>query len=208
MGPKEEAAQTMNHQASKVRPRAVRLWAGLLFLAGVLLWTWAGAASAQGKFGVVDMGRVLRESEPGKTALVALQGTSKQFQDQMIVKTQSLARQEQALRELQQDIRQKSLLYSEEVRQQKEEEFRQKQREFTRDRDSLVRFRREVEADFNRKRRRATSKVQREIRDVVNRIGKKEKFTIILERSRILFFDSRKIDLTDKVIRTYNQAKR
>lgn len=193
----------MNRQASKVRLRA-----GLLSLAGVLLWTWAGAASAQGKIGVVDMGRVLRESETGKTALVALQGTSKKFQDQMIAKTQALARQEQALRKIQQDIRQKSLLYSEEVRQQKEEEFRQKQREFTRDRDSLVRFRREVEADFTRKKRRATAKIHREIRDVVNRIGKQEKFTIILERTRILFFDSRKIDLTDKVIRTYNQAKR
>ena len=203
MGPNEKAAQTMNPQASKVRLRA-----GLLFLAGVLLCTWAGAASAQGKIGVVDMGRVLRESEPGKAALIALQGTSKKFQEQMNAKTQGIRRQEQALRKMQQDLRQKSLLFSEEVRQQKEDEFRQKQREFTRTRDSLVRFRREVEADFNRKRRRATAKIQREIRDVVNRIGKKEKFTIILERTRILFFDSQQVDLTDKVIRTYNQAKR
>ena len=109
---------------------------------------------------------------------------------------------------MQLDLRQKSLLFSEEVRRQKEEEFLQKQREFTRTRDTLARFRREAESDFNRQRGRTTSKIQREVRDVINRIGKNEKYTLILDRRRVLFFDSRRVDLTDKVIQSYNKAKR
>ncbi|MFQ5691730.1 MAG: OmpH family outer membrane protein [Nitrospinota bacterium] len=182
--------------------------AAVLAFAAALLFAGTGTASAQVKVGIVDLNRAMEQSIGGKAALASLKKMGEQFRQQMIAKTESLRKMEDSLLKMRQDLRQKGLLFSEDVRREKEEELLRKQRAFQRARDDLVRFRQEAESDFGRERRRVTRKVQLELRDVINRIAKKEKYTIILERSVVLFFDGERIDLTDQVIRAYDKAKR
>ena len=179
-----------------------------VLMTGWLSLTLVGFASAQDKIGLVDIQRVMQESKEGKKALAKLQESAKRLQNELNSRAQALQRSEQNLRKMQAELRQKSLLFSEDVRRQKEDELLQKQREFARGREGLVRFRREAEDDFNRERVRSTQKIRREIRDVVVRIGKSDKFTLVLERNNfLLYFDSQRIDLTDRIIKAYDQAK-
>jgi Skp family chaperone for outer membrane proteins len=47
------------------------------------------------------------------------------------------------------------------------------------------------------------SEILKELEKIVNEVGKADKFTMILERSQILYSDQG-IDITSKVIETYN----
>jgi outer membrane protein len=47
------------------------------------------------------------------------------------------------------------------------------------------------------------SEILKELEKIVNEVGRAEKFTLILERSQILYSDQG-IDITSKVIETYN----
>ena len=47
------------------------------------------------------------------------------------------------------------------------------------------------------------SEILKELEKIVNEVGKADKFTLILERSQILYSDQG-IDITSKVIETYN----
>ncbi len=193
----------MSGRASPLRCLAV-----FVLMTGWLGLTLTGFASAQNKIGLVDIQRVMQESKEGKKTLAKLQESTKRLQDELNSRAQALQRSEQNLRKMQAELRQKSLLFSEDVRRQKEDELLQKQRKFTRGREGLVRFRREAEDDFNRERARSTQKIRREIRDVVVRIGKSDKFTLVIERNNLLlYFDSQRIDLTDRIIKAYDQAK-
>lgn len=187
--------------ARRLRSAAVLIAAGLWVCAG------AGEAAAQVRIGVVDLNRAMEQSSAGKAALDLLKKVGEDLRQQLGVKGDALRRMEEGLLKTRQDLRQKSLLFSDEVRRQKEDELVRQQREFERSRDELVRLRREAEADFERERARVTAKVRREVADVISRIGKKEKYTLILERAVVLFFDGERVDLTDNVIKAYNQAK-
>ena len=190
--------------------RAANLWrrARVLLMVGALLFTWAGVASAQVKIGIVDLNRAMRQSTAGKAALASLKKTGEGLRIQLTAKSGSLRRMEQNLLKMRQDLQQKGLLFSEDVRRQKEDELVRKERGFVRSRDDLVRLRREAEADFERERRRVIRKVRTELRDVVLQMAKKQKITLILQRSVVLFYDSEQVDLTDKVIEAYDKAKR
>jgi Skp family chaperone for outer membrane proteins len=48
-----------------------------------------------------------------------------------------------------------------------------------------------------------TRDILKELEKIVNEVGKAEKFTLILERSQILYSDQG-IDITNKVIEVYN----
>lgn len=189
-------------------PAARRLRsAAVLIAAGLWVCVGAGGAAAQVRVGVVDLNRAMEQSSAGKEALERLKKMGEDLRQQLGVKGDTLRRMEEELLKTRQDLQQKSLLFSDEVRRQKEDELVRHQREFERSRDELVRLRREAEADFGRERARVTAKVRQEIADVINRIGKKEKFTLILERAVVLFFDGERVDLTDNVIKAYNQAR-
>ena len=197
-----EAARNMIKQSSTPK----------FLVISILVAGWLGSvsfASAEIKIGLVNIQRVMQESKEGKRALSKLEESAKRLQGELSSKGQALQRSEQTLRKMQAELHQKGLLFSEDVRRKKENDLLQKQRDFARGRDNLVRFRREAEDDFNRSRLRITQKIRREIRDVVRRIGKSENLTLVLEQNNfLLYFDSQKIDLTDRIIKAYDQAKR
>jgi Skp family chaperone for outer membrane proteins len=61
----------------------------------------------------------------------------------------------------------------------------------------------DLQQELQGKNNEMMSEILKELEKIVNEVGKSEKFTLILERSQILYSDQG-IDITSKVIETYN----
>ena len=64
-------------------------------------------------------------------------------------------------------------------------------------------FEPDYQQDLQAKNNEMMSDILKDLEKIVNEVGKAEKFTLILERSQILYSDQG-IDITSKVIETYN----
>jgi Skp family chaperone for outer membrane proteins len=187
-----------------------RLWWSMVF--GVVLTSLLVApvqvSSQEMKVGIVDLLRALRESEAGKVASDSLEESGRDFQTELQSQGLSVAEQEEALRQQAAEFQQKRLLFSEDVQREREEELLRQQREVQRLKEDTVRLQRDAEADFRLQENRLRDQILQEIMDVILAIGEQEKFTVIIERSQVLFFDGEQLDLTDQVIQEYDKTKR
>ena len=187
-----------------------RLWWSMVF--GVVLTSLLVApvqvSSQEMKVGIVDLLRALRESEAGKVASDSLEESGRDFQTELQSQGLSVAEQEEALRQQAAEFQQKRLLFSEDVQREREEELLRQQREVQRLKEDTVRLQRDAEADFRLQENRLRDQILQEIMDVILAIGEQEKFTVIIERSQVLFFDGEQLDLTDQVSQEYDKTKR
>jgi len=192
---------------------------GKVLLGMTLIWlahsesitrAWAGQAAALPlKVGIVDLDRALKESASGKQALQSLKkfrdGVLKEINEKKRVKEQK----EGTLRELQTELTTQSLVLSEASKRDKEETYRRQVRELKRFIDDSNRFIEESERDLREREGELTSRLLRELLDLIKAVGKEENFTIIFEKNeRFLLFAADAIDLTDKIIKRADLAKR
>ena len=166
-------------------------------------------AQQQLKVGVVDLQTVLDSSAHGKVAKDRLKKLSLKLQEEIKAKRGVKDKREEELRKLQQDIRAQGFVLSPEAREAKREAFRKKVRELKRFIGDTNRFIEDTTQEFREKEVRQTQLLIAEIRKVVREIGKKEKYSLILEgnesASVVLYF-GKAIDLTQKVIQRYDQT--
>lgn len=147
-------------------------------------------ASAQSiKIGFIDIQRVLNESQAGKRA-------NDRFQGQIKKAEAEIQKERQDLEKMRVDLEKKAPLL-------KDEERRNLEAEFQRRSVNLQRNMSDQQQELERKRNEMMSEILKELEQVVNEVGKAEKFTLILERSQILYSDQA-IDITNKVIEAYN----
>ena len=187
-----------------------RLWWSMVLgvvLTALLFVGPVQVSSQEMKVGVVDLLRALRESEAGKVASESLSESGREFQTELQSKGLSVGEQEEALRQQAAEFQQKRLLYSEDVQREREEELLRRQREVQRLKEDTVRLQRDAESDFRLQENRLRDQLLEEIMDVILEIGQREKFTLIIERSQVLFFDGEQLDLTDQVIQEYDKTK-
>lgn len=192
--------------------------AKILFCTG-LLWlaqdaisdsAWAAQATTSAlKMGIVDLDRALKESTAGKQALQTL----KQFRDKVVKEINDKKRQkdskEGTLRDLQTELTSQSLVLSETAKRDKEETYRRQVRELRKFIDDSNRFIEESERELREREAEMTSKLLRDLLDVIRGVGKEESFTVIFERNdRFLLYAADAIDLTDKIIKRFDTAKR
>ena len=192
--------------------------AKILFCTG-LLWlaqdaisdsAWAAQATTSAlKMGIVDLDRALKESTAGKQALQTL----KQFRDKVVKEINDKKRQKDSkevmLRDLQTELTSQGLVLSETAKRDKEETYRRQVRELRKFIDDSNRFIEESERELREREAEITSKLLRELLDVIRAIGKEESFTIIFERNdRFLLYAADAIDLTEKIIKRFDTAKR
>ncbi|MGH9892998.1 MAG: OmpH family outer membrane protein, partial [bacterium] len=85
----------------------------------------------------------------------------------------------------------------------KEDEKRNIEREYQRRFVGYQRTMRDIQEELRQKEGEITSEILKELEKVVLEVGKSEKFTLILERSQVLYSDQG-IDITNKVIELYN----
>lgn len=147
------------------------------------------------KIGFVDLQKALNMSTAGQKAKEEISGKFKSYQDELT------SRQEE-LKKLKEDLEKQSILLSEDARAQKERDFQRKLKDFQR-------FAKDVEEELQQKDAFHTRQILEELQEIISTIGKKEGYTVILERteSSVLYGDE-SVDLTDQVIKELNSRKK
>lgn len=171
---------------------------------------WAAQAIVPGlKVGIVDLDRALKDSTAGKQALETL----KKFRDGVLKEISEKKRvketKETSLRDLQTELTTQNLVLSEAAKRDKEETYRRQVRELQRYINDSNRFIEESERDLRERESELTSRLLRQLVEIIKAIGKEENFTIIFEKNeRFLLFAADAIDLTDKIIKRFDTAKK
>jgi outer membrane protein len=144
------------------------------------------------KIGYVDLQKALNESEAGKRA-------KESFKSEVDRMEQSLEKRKQEVEKLKDELEKKGLLLREEERDVLERDYRQKLRDFER-------LYKDSQQELQIKDRELTGRILDELRQVIQEMGEQGNYTVILEgNNTVVLYGARTIDLTDSVIRAYNQ---
>jgi len=144
------------------------------------------------RIGYVDLQRALNESEAGKKAKESFKGEVDRME-------QSLEKRKGEVEKLKDELEKKGLLLREEERDNLERDYRQKLRDFQRLYD-------DSQQELKIKDRDLTGRILEELRQVIQDMGEQGSYTVILEgNNTVVLYGAKAIDLTDTVIKTYNQ---
>lgn len=159
-------------------------------IVGVLVFSCSVAlAQERIKIGFIDIQRIIAESQAGKKA-------KDRFQAQVKKAEADVQKERQDLERLKNDLDKKGPLLKEEERRNLEADFQKRS-------VSLQRTMGDYQQDLQRKNNEMMAEILKELEQVVTEIGKADKFTLILERSQILYSDQA-TDITSRVIEVYN----
>jgi outer membrane protein len=141
------------------------------------------------KIGYIDIQKVISESQAGKRARDRFQAQVKKAESDIMKERQDIER-------LKAELDKKGPLLKDEERRNIEADLQKRSVNLQR---SMSDHQQELQVRNNE----MMSEILKELEKIVNEVGKAEKFTLILERSQILYSDQG-IDITSKVIDTYN----
>ena len=144
---------------------------------------------SQMKIGFIDVQRAISESQAGKRA-------KDRFQAQVKKAEADLLKEKQELERLKSELDKKGPLLKEDERRNLEGDL---QRRYVNYQRTMT----DQQQELRQKEGEMTGDILKELEKIVNEVGKAEKFTLILERSQILYSDQA-IDITTKVIDVYN----
>jgi outer membrane protein len=164
----------------------VKYWlvVGMLVLSGTV-----ALAQERIKIGFIDIQRIISESQAGKKA-------KDRFQAQVKKAEADVQKERTDLERIKNDLDKKGPLL-------KDDERRNLEADFQRRSVSLQRTMGDYQQDLQRKNNEMMAEILKELEVVVNELGKAEKFTLILEKTQILYSDQA-TDITTKVIEAYN----
>ena len=144
------------------------------------------------KFGSMDLQKVLNESEAGRKAKADL--------DVLIKSKESVIEEKgKVLEKLKSELEKQASVLSAGAKKTKEDELEKLLREYQRTvQDS--------QAEVKKKEGELTDAIIKEIRETVDKIGTEEGYTLIIDRAMVLY-SNKGIDITDSVIKKYNESK-
>ena len=161
---------------------------GLVLAGSIILSSLTGCTAEGPKIAVVDMGRVISESQEGKKANAELEAMVKEKRAEVSQKAEEI------------DKLKKSL--------DKEPAATRKSRE-----DELVRMSAEYqkmvaayETEVQKKASELRAGLLKEIKSIVDTVATEEKYVVVLNADSASFFQ-KTIDISDKVIRKYNELQ-
>lgn len=150
------------------------------------------AFAAEGKFGYVDLQEVLNGVSEGKNAKSEIETTYKKRQSELDALQKNL---EGMKKELEKD----RLVLSADALQKKEEAYRESFLELTQKMN-------QYKMELAQKESETTGSILNALRRVVQTVGEKDGYTMILETSQdVVLFSPRDADLTRKIIQEYNK---
>jgi outer membrane protein len=154
----------------------------------------ASSVHAEMKIGVVDLMKVLNESVSGKSAKADLETLIKSKQTMLDEKGKEIEK-------MKADLEKQSSVLSAEAKKSKEDNLEKTLREYQR----LVT---DSQGEVKKKESELTGGILKEIRVIVDKMGEEGGYTMILENADglVLFF-KKDINLTDVVIKRYNESK-
>ena len=165
---------------------------GLLF--AVLLMTGTAVLAAEPlKIGVIDARKCIEQSEAGKKLYASFKEKSDRIQ-------KDLDARKAELKKLQEDFSKKGGVLSPEAKNEKQKELMRKE-------EDLRDLARQRDIEYQKEEGTAFQNLSNELFEVTSQIAKEEGYTLILEaKSGVVYFNSA-IDLTDRVIKTFNGKK-
>lgn len=151
------------------------------------------AHAADAKVGVVDMDKIFRNSESGKKALKELEDKFKPMQSDLESKKNELDK-------LREDFQKQGVAMSADARSKKEAELQKRARDFQ---DLLQNSQRTMKGEEDRLAKPIIESVFRLIKEY----GKKNKYTMIIERNAGLLYFDETVDLTQTIISELNKSR-
>ena len=112
---------------------------------------------------------------------------------------ESISKREGQLKKKIEDLNKQSMVLNPDLKKKKEDDVLKKKREFER-------YVQDKNEDFAKKEKQITNKILIKMMEVIQKIGKEKKFTVILEKKVGLYFD-KSIELTTLATLTYDKAK-
>jgi outer membrane protein len=149
--------------------------------------------SAQVKIGFIDVQRAISESVAGKRA-------REKFQLQVKKAESDLLKEKSELERMKAELDKKGPLLKEDEKRNLEGDLQKRYVTYQR---SMT----DQQQDLRQKEGEMTADILKDLEKIVNEVGKAEKFTLILERSQILYSDQG-IDITNKVIEVFNSRSK
>lgn len=165
-----------------------------LFVVVTMIFTlsFISLAHAQLRIGVVDLFRVLNESEEGKKSV-------NELQNMLEARRKILEEKQKKIQSLREELEKKRSVLSEDARKSKEEEIERLVRDFQRTAA-------DYQVEFQKKESEITQSMLKEIRQLINDFAQKEGYSLILEKAEpIILFTTPEVDITDKIINLFNQ---
>ena len=145
------------------------------------------------KIGIVDFQRVLTESESGKSVQEKLQKKGREMETHLT----ELGKEIEALSE---QMSREAMVMSKEKREEKQRELEIKKYDF----QSLQK---KYQVEFRDVESAEVEKLKNEIFDLAEKIGKKEGYLLIIEKSAAIYYPTT-IDMTDLLIEKYNETSK
>jgi outer membrane protein len=162
----------------------------------IILGGWFGSVwAAELKIGFVDVQRAINECQAGVEArkTLAKEGEKLQY---------IYEERQKELQTMKESIEKQSLMLSSEARVAKEKEFQNKLKEFQR-------WQEDNQNEMNQKRMELERNVGMGLQKVIQKMGADEGYSLILVKNdNIVLYSTTSIDLTDRVIKTFNAQKK
>ncbi len=163
---------------------------------GMILLGWFGSVlAADLKIAYVDIQKAVNDSNAGKEAKKAITKDIEKFQ-------RLVADKQKELQTLKESLDKQVLMLTPDARANKEKEYQNKLREFQR-------WGEDTQNEVNQKRMEMERNISVGLIKVIQKIGADEGYTVILEKNEnIVLYASKVIDITDRVIKTYDAQKK
>lgn len=158
-----------------------------------VLWLALLTAPAWGqelKVGFVSLQKAISESKSGQSARESFQTAIKEKQD-------ALLKEKQAIESRRKELEKQAVLMKESERAKVQREFQLRVRDYERKT-------RDMREELALREQEVTNAILKDLQKVIAEVGKTGRFTIILEQGQLLYTD-KGIDITDEVIRLYNE---
>jgi len=146
------------------------------------------------KVGVLDLQRCLSQSESGKKASKTLQDKSDRIKKDLSTRRDELKKSEE-------ELAKKSTVLSADAKREKEKELLRKKEDFR----DLVQ---EKEEEMRKDEYNAMQPLLNELFELTSKLAKDEGYTMILEAKSGVVYFSKTIEITDKIIKLFNENKK
>jgi outer membrane protein len=146
------------------------------------------------KIGYVELQKALSQSVSGKLAMERLK---KEIEKENTM----LKEKEEELRKLEEELNKQGLMMMESERNKKTEDLRRRSRD-------VERYKEDTRREIMLKEREMTQRIVSELIKLAQKIGQEDGFTLILERGDTVLFAADSINLTDKLIKRYDEQKK
>jgi len=151
------------------------------------------AVTAPVKIGVIDTQKILRESKAAKAAQSV-------FMKELEAKRAVYQAKEKEIKSLDDELKNQNIKLSAEIRKEKTEKLAQEVKE-------IKRLGTDMEEELKKKEVELTRKLLSEVAQIVRTFSKKERYTVIFEKSSVIAADDA-IDVTDRIIKLYDAGRK